>query len=241
MGAPPFFTVNISFDNLRVARRGLVTLFIAALPAAAPISLLGCSECGCSLSSDWAAQGYTMMPGLQAGVRFEYYDNTDLRAGRHSVARGALSFPNDDEIQQQTLNRNEWLDLDYVVSPAWAISAQIPYYDRVHSTIAPGDTQVSGSRASGLGDVRVVGRYQNFSFTRGFSFQLGLKLPTGRFDQDFSSGPQAGELLDRGLQLGSGTTDVIAGASYFWRQGIHLGYFLQATASQPLAYRYDYM
>ncbi len=199
--------------------------------------MFGCSECGCSLSSDWASQGYGMMPGFQASVRFEYYDNTDLWTGLHRVDRSALSYPNDDEVQRETLNRNTWLGLDYVLGPSWGIAAQLPFYDRFHSTIAAGDTAVSESRASGVGDLRLVARYQKFDPFQGFVLQFGFRLPTGRFTQDFASGPQAGTPLDRGLQLGTGTTDVLAGASYFRRPTTHLGWFAQAVLDQPLNHR----
>ena len=196
-----------------------------------------CSVCGCSLSSDWAAQGYATLPGLETGVRFEYFEQSDLRSGTSSVDRSTLTFPNDDEIQQRTVNRNTWLDLNYVFSSSWAVSTAIPYHDRFHTTIAEGDTDISTSRASGLGDIRLLARYQKFSMAESFSFQFGLKLPTGGFNQDFSAGPQAGELLDRGLQLGTGTTDLIAGASWFTRPTTSLGTFVQATLQQSLAAR----
>ena len=151
--------------------------------------------------------------------------------------RNALTFPSDDEIQQRTLNRNIWLDLNYVFAPAWALAVSVPWHDRFHTTIAGGDTDISTSHASGLSDVRLVARYQKASAARSFGLQFGLKLPAGRFDQDFSGGPQAGELLDRGLQLGTGTTNLLAGASWFARPATAWGIFAQAQLEQPLAPR----
>jgi hypothetical protein len=209
-------------------------LGVALTVTAGAGSSFGCSVCGCSLSSDWASQGYGAMPGLQADVRYEYYDQSELRTGTHTADRSAFALPNDQEIQQHTLNRNTWLGLDYVFDPSWALSVELPYYDRFHSTIAPGDTEVSTSQASGLGDLRIMGRYQNFNLERSFSLQFGLKLPTGRFDQNFAAGPQAGAPLDRGLQLGSGTTDLLVGGSYFMRPTVRLGCFAQVLADQPL-------
>ena len=178
-----------------------------------------------------------MTPGLEAGLRFEYFEQSDLRSGTGSVDRSKLTFPTDDEIQQRTVNRNTWFDLNYVVNPSWAVSAAVPYSDRFHTTIAEGDTDISTSRASGLGDIRLLARYQKFSPRQSFSLQFGLKLPTGRFDQNFADGPQAGELLDRGLQLGTGTTDLLAGASWFTRPAENFGYFASVMLLQPLASR----
>jgi len=177
------------------------------------------------------------MSGFEAGVRYEYFEQSDLRSGTASVNRATLTLPNDDEIQQRTVNRNTWLDLNYVADATWAVSAQIPYHDRFHTTIAEGDTAISMSDARGLGDLRILGRYQDFGVARSWGVQFGLKLPTGRFDQTFSSGPQAGGLLDRGLQLGTGTTDLLLGASWFTRPMTNLGCFAQITAQQPLAAR----
>ena len=178
-----------------------------------------------------------MTPGLDASVRYEYFEQSDLRSGTSSVDRATLTFPNDNEIQQKTVNRNTWLDLNYVVDSAWAVSVSIPYHDRFHTTIAAGDTDISTSHATGLGDVRLLARYQKFAAAQSYGVQFGLKLPTGSFNQNFADGPQAGELLDRGLQLGTGTTDLILGASWFARPAENLGTFVQATLDQPLAAR----
>ncbi len=203
---------------------------------------VACSVCNCSLSSDWAAQGYPTTPGLEAGVRFEYFNQTDLRSGTNRVDRATLTFPNDSEIQQRTLNRSTWLDLDYVLNSTWSVTASLPYHDRFHTTIVDGDTAISTSQASGLGDVRLLARYQSHrAASSSWSVLLGLKLPTGRFDQNFASGPQAGELLDRGLQLGTGTTDLLAGVSWFARPATTLGTFAQLVLDQPLAARADFL
>jgi hypothetical protein len=215
----------------------LPSLVIALAVVAGPVPGFGCSVCGCSLSSDWAAQGYSMTPGLQADVRYEYYRQSELRSGTGGVDRAALPLPNDVEVQQSTLNRNLWLDLDYVGGASWGMTLQLPYHDRFHSTIAPGDLAVSTSQASGVGDLRISGRVQKAGLQTSYGLQFGLKLPTGRFDQNFATGPRAGQLLDRGLQLGTGTTDVLVGASFFTRPLVSLGCFAQVMLDQPLSSR----
>lgn len=74
-----------------------------------------------------------------------------------------------------------------------------------------------------------------------WAVQFGLKLPTGRFAQNFADGLPAGELLDRSLQLGKGTTDLLAGISWFDRPATTAGTFVQATVDQPLAARDDFL
>jgi len=183
-----------------------------------------------------------MMPGIEAGLRFEYFEQSDLCSGTGSVDRAALTFPNDNEIQQRTVNRNTWLDLNDVIDPAWAITLSVPYHDGFHTTIAAGDTDISTSRASGLGDLRLLGRYQKFGTTNSFGLQFGLKLPTGRFDQNFADGPQAGGLLDRGLatwhryhQPDPRSVLVHAPNHGVWAP------FVQATLEQPLAARAGFL
>jgi hypothetical protein len=229
------FSASHSLRSLRIA--SLTTLTFATGVSNAP----ACSECGCSLSADWAAQGYPALVGFEAGLRFEYYNQSELRCGTGSVNRAALTVPNDQEVQQRTLNRNTWLDLNYVADSSWAITAAVPYHDRFHTTIAGGDMAISTSHASGFGDVRILGRYQRSGMFQSVGVQFGLKLPTGRFDQDFAKGPQAGALLDRGLQLGTGTTDLLAGVSWFARPAVNVGWFAQAQIDQPLAARADFI
>ncbi len=216
--------------------------WIVGLAFAAGVSIgHGCSVCGCSLNSDWALQDYSDRLGLQADVRYEYYEQNDLRSGTHNVDRGALAFPNANEIQQSTLNRNVWMGLDYTANANWGVSAQLPYYDRSHSTIAAGDTAVSTSHADGIGDLRLLGRYLfNHDMNSGWGGQFGLKLPTGGFHQTFDGGPQTGGALDRGLQLGTGTTDALAGLSYFGRPTENVGWFAQALLQRPLDVRQEF-
>jgi hypothetical protein len=214
-------------------------LLLIVTPAvlAGVLSAHACSVCGCSLSSDWGQLGFDTLPGARLGLRYEYFDQTQLRTGTRILDRATLEFPHDEEIQQRTLNRSTWLDLDYGANAAWGLRVSLPRHDRFHTTIVDGDTDISTSRASGLGDARVLVRYQQPGLARGFALQFGLKLPTGRFDQNFAAGPQAGERLDRGLQLGTGTTDLLLGASWFARPMERVGCFLSAQLDQPLAAR----
>jgi hypothetical protein len=54
-------------------------MFVAT--AAAPISVSACSSCGCSLSSDWASQGYASGQGLRLDFRFDYFNQNQFRTG----------------------------------------------------------------------------------------------------------------------------------------------------------------
>ncbi len=225
----------MSFSNFAKSSFILATLTFAIAPNSP-----ACSVCGCSLCSDWAAQGYETLAATDLNVRFEYLDQTQLRSGTDPVDRSALEFPNDREVQLQTLTRAAWLGLDHVFAPEWGISAEIPYYDRYHTTIAPGDIDVSTSRARGLGDLKILGRYQQHHPDHGWSLQAGLKVPTGKTDQTFAEGPQEGELLDRGLQLGTGSWEAVVGATYFVRLAGAWDSFAQVLVEQPLTRHDDF-
>ena len=221
-----------------LTRRICVILFLGSV--ASPLSALACSSCGCSLNSDWSTQGHASEPGLRMDFRFDYFNQDQLRSGTGTVDRGALTFPTNREIQQTTVNRNYNLTLDYTANRDWGVSVLIPYFDRFHTTIVDGDTDISESKTSSLGDVRVLGRYQGFSPDHSFGIQFGLKLPTGSYDTNFRSGPQEGELLDRGLQPGTGTTDLLVGAYQFGALSRDWDYFAQALIQQPLNSRNEF-
>jgi hypothetical protein len=216
--------------------------FVAALVAflATPATALACSSCGCSLSSDWSSQGYSSEPGLRMDLRFDYFNQDQLRSGTGTVDRGSIVFPTDREIQQKTINRNYTLGIDYTVNKDWGVNLAIPYFDRYHTTIIDGDTGISESKTSSLGDVRVLGRYQGFSQSHDIGVQFGLKFATGSFNNNFRSGPEAGTLLDRGLQPGTGTTDLLLGVYHFGALSRDWDYFGQALLQQPLNSREDF-
>ncbi len=199
-----------------------------------------CSSCGCTLSTDWASQGFTAGPGFRLDFRFDYLDQKQLRSGTGTVDRAGLAVPNGQEIQQQTLNRNYTVALDYSAKTDWGVNVQAPYFDRYHTTFAPGDTEISTSHTQSIGDVRVIGRYHGFTADHSVGIQFGVKLPTGSIHNDFISGPQAGQPLDRGLQPGTGTMDILVGAYNFGALSRNWDYFVQGLLQQPLNSRDDF-
>jgi hypothetical protein len=203
--------------------------------AAASADALACSACGCTLNADWATQGLTSRTGLTADLRVDVFDQNDLRTGTGRVDRAALALPNDQEIQQRTLNRNATLTLDYGLDADWGVTLMLPWLDRSHTTIAAGDTAVSGSHSSSIGDTRVIARYMGLSEDKDWGLQFGLKLPTGdSHGVDFDSGPQQGQMLDRGLQPGTGSTDLLVGAFKFGALGESADWFGQALLQVPV-------
>ena len=215
------------------------TVYAIALGVLAP-SALACSSCGCTLSSDWLVQG-GQYSGFHADFRFDYFNQDDLRTGTRRVDRGSLELPNEREVQQETINRNYNLFLDYSPQASdWGFSAQVPYFDRYHTSILEGDTGVSTSHTKGIGDVRLTARYRGLSDDKSVGVQFGVKLPTGSIHNDFIAGPQEGEPLDRGLQPGTGTTDLLVGAYTMGAVNRDWDWFGEAILQQPLNSREDF-
>jgi hypothetical protein len=222
--------MSIAFHGGRAA-----ALLLLLSPAAA----LACSACGCTLTSDWVGEGLSAQPGLRAELRYDYIPQTDLRSGTHRVDRGSIALPTDREIEQHTYNHYVTAGLDWSQGD-WGVTVQAPFLSRPHDTIAEGDTDISHSHTNGLGDLRVTGRWQGFGGSGVTGVQLGLKLPTGGFHQTFQSGPQAGEPVDRGLQAGTGTTDLLLGLYHFGALAGGFDWFAQVNAAIPLNTREDY-
>ncbi|MHB1176366.1 MAG: transporter family protein [Sulfuriferula sp.] len=191
---------------------GYLTVCVALL---APTSALACSSCGCTLSPDWENQGLSSTPGWRVDLRYDYINQNQLRHGSGTASNSdiatALTNGTVAETEQITTNRYYTLGIDYSPDRAWGFNLQVPYVDRNHATLSAGDSENTYSHTQSIGDIKLIARYQGFSPDGDTGIQFGLKLPTGKHDYSFSSGPGAGTPLDRSLQPGSGSTDLILG------------------------------
>jgi hypothetical protein len=205
------------------ARSGATTPLVCCsllipLTAVIPRIASACASCGCTLSSD-AAMGYSANAGLRMSLQYDYIHQDQLRSGTRSIS----GVPDGNELERETLNRYITAGLSYSPNSAWNVSLFVPYVMRTHSTYGAFDStaadlpELSSSRSSSLGDVRLVGSYQGLLPTHNLGVQLGVKLPTGHYGTavNFYGGPNAGSPLDASLQPGTGSTDIIVGAYYF--------------------------
>jgi hypothetical protein len=206
---------------------------IAAVLFASPVIANACSSCGCTLSTDWDSQGLAVKPGLRFDLRYDYINQTQLRSGRHAVDRDDVPLPNEREIELGTINRYTTLGVDYSRGD-WGVNLELPYVYRTHSTYPEDETELSYSRSSSIGDARLTFRYVGASAQKNLGLQFGLKLPTGSHDVEFHAGSEAGEPLDRGLQPGTGTTDLLAGVYQFGPISQNFDYFAQAELQVAL-------
>ena len=211
--APPAFE---QFSKRQFTR---VSIALLMLPAAglAPHSAHACASCGCTLSAD-AAMGYSASAGWRLNVEYDYIHQDQLRSGTRKIS----TVPDGNELERETLNRYVTTGLSYSPNSAWNINLLVPYVVRTHSTYGAFDStqplpELSRSRSSSLGDIRLIGSYQGLLPTHNLGLQWGVKLPTGHYGTavNFKAGPNAGTPLDASLQPGTGSTDIILGAYYY--------------------------
>jgi hypothetical protein len=218
-------------------RQAALAAAVASL-VASTAAIGSCGSAFCMVNTNWGVQGVWNEPGFRGDVRFEYIDQDQPRTGTRNVGVGEI--PRDhDEVR--TLNRNVFATLDYGISAALGVSVILPWVDREHEHVHNGDDgpEPESWRFSGLGDMRVVGRYQFSPTTNdpqatrvGFAGVTGgLKLPTGR--TTVANGE--GEVAERTLQPGTGTTDALLGAYYREALGsIDASWFAQFNLQFPL-------
>jgi hypothetical protein len=209
---------------------GAAVLGALSLPAAA-----SCGSAFCLVNTDWSVQGTWVDSGVRGDLRYEYIDLDQPRTGTRDVAVGEI--PRDhDEVE--TRNRNLVATFDFGIAPRWGVNLAIPYVDRYHLHIhhdEPGDAgEPETWNFRSLGDVSVKARYQAMSrmddpnAIQSAGFIFGLKLPTGRFDVTNGEG----ELAERTLQPGTGTTDAVLGG--FWHSDYRTGHSIFASAQVQL-------
>jgi hypothetical protein len=248
-------TSRTSFPQGPGARRAAVLLWI---PAAimAPQTAAACATCGCSLSAD-AATGYSALPGLRFNFEYDFINQDQLRTGSHPAsASQVVNAPANPalgggEIEKQTINRYLTVGVNYTPDPSWNFTMLVPYVMRTHTTYGQQSTpytsaetapdQISGSRLSELGDLKLIGSYQGLLPTHNLGLQLGVKLPTGHYGTavSFYSGPNAGTPLDASLQAGTGSTDLIVGAYYYQAVSQNFDAFVNGQFQAAVAHKQD--
>lgn len=210
----------------------------AALLAGAAQAHAGCGSAFCSLNTNWSTQGAWTEPGARLDLRYEFIDQDQPRTGTDNVGVGQIPQHHD---EVRSINRNVVAGLDYTFDANWGAGVQVPAVGRSHGHIHNhmGTPTPEAWSFTELGDVRVVGRYR---FTPAepqagtFGLQFGVKLPTGKIDVANADG----DVAERSLQPGSGTTDAILGAFYSGPLGNRATWFADVNWQAPLGERDAY-
>jgi hypothetical protein len=213
-------------------------ILVAALLATAVDVNAGCGSAFCSLNTNWSTQGAWTESGGRFDLRYEFIDQDQPRSGTQDVGVGQIPRHHD---EVRTVNRNIIAGFDYTFDPNWGIGVQLPVVGRSHSHIhndAGGQTPEAWSFTE-IGDARVVGRYRFTpveAHAGAFGLQFGVKLPTGKFDV----ANEDGDVAERSLQPGSGTTDAIVGACFSGPLGNRATWFADVNWQAPLDERDEY-
>src|SRR2546423_7938447 len=212
------------------------TLLMAALAAGVAGNVAAsCGSAFCMVNTNWNAQGAWIDPGARVDLRFEYMDQDQPRAGSRKVGVGEIRQHHD---EVRTINRNWIGTFDYMFNERWGVSATLPMVGRDHSHIHHhmGEDLPEAWHFTELGDARILGRRQwraesvdaqRLDF---FGATFGLKLPTGKTDVRNADG----ELAERTLQPGSGTTDLLFGGYFRRVLGSGSSWFGDVLVQQPL-------
>ena len=215
-------------------------LLVFGVPGGAMAS---CGSAFCSVNTSWDMQGGAMDHGARLDLRYEAITQNQPRTGSRDIGFGEIRRHHDEVF---TRNRNWVGTFDYAFNADWGLSASAPLVDREHLHIHnhQGQQLREAWDFRAAGDLRVLARYRLSSTesrdppTSGAQgIQFGLKLPTGKFNLRNGSG----ELAERSLQPGTGTTDALLGA-YMTRSLPlkDLSWFAQGMVQLPLNTRDGY-
>ncbi|MHB1084660.1 MAG: hypothetical protein ACYCZA_07455 [Thiobacillus sp.] len=168
-----------------------------------------CGAAFCSASNDWLSLTQGVAQGWRVWGQMEYIKQDQLRAGTKKVSPAGITTHHE---EVKTLNRNALLGLEYGFAPDWSIGLVLPYTNRAHLHVHHhmGTPIPEAWQFDEIGDARLKLRYQPVSRLGGgvsWNLQGGLKLPTGKTDGRNSDG----DVAERSVQPGSGTTDLLLG------------------------------
>ena len=219
----------------------VLTILLADLIAS---NAWACASCGCSLSTDWESQGVPHSGGFSADLRYDYLNQDQLRHGTNTITPAAIfALNNTAEVEDYTKNQYVTLGLGYTSTDHWSINLLLPYIIRQHQTWGQSNGVSGASPAnpnagyysdfSKVGDAKIMMNFHPLSDNHNLGLTLGVKLPTGdHYQYQTYPSPFTGSgsnLVDAGLQPGTGTTDLIAGLFYHQAVSRDWDVFSQAT------------
>lgn len=212
-----------------------LSAFVGLFAAFAGSAQASCGSAFCSINTDWGAGTTGLTEGSTLDVRYENIRQDQPRTGSRKIAVGEIPHHHD---EVHTFNQNVVATYSHTWASGWGISATLPFVDRDHLHIHNhhGQQIPEQWKFRELGDVRVTGRYQHSlegsdAAPRTVGVFFGLKLPTGRTNLANADG----DVAERSLQPGSGTTDLLAGAIYHQQVAASgAAWFAQVQLQQPL-------
>lgn len=148
---------------------------------------------------------------LSLSLSYEYINQNQIYVGSSKAFVGAI-HEHHDEVS--TLNQITAFSVGYGINDFLKVYLSVPIIKRKHTHIHNhhGEQLLQNWNYSGLGDATLTGSFSimdQFENDFGLEFNAGIKLPTGITDM----ANQAGDLAEVTIQPGTGSTDLILGAS----------------------------
>lgn len=201
--------------KMNTSRACLAAAIAAAMPLLAHAS---CGSAFCTVNSNWTAASAMVDSASSFDLRYEYINQKQPRTGSDRIGVGQIPHHHD---EVSTVNRNLLATYTHSFNADWGMVVTAPVVDRdhLHFHNHHGAQLPERWAFTELGDARIAARYQLpylgdplKPVTAGITF--GLKLPTGRTN----IANTAGDVAERSLQPGTGTTDVVLGGYYHQRR-----------------------
>ena len=225
-------------SHIRKSFRIAIGTALALLPLIAMNDAQACAACGDLLSNDWGTQGVSTHPGITADLSYSYINQNQQRYGSGAASSTLINSLQaaGQEIEDYTTTRTITASLNYT-SDTWGVNTMLPFVQRTHGTFGTTDligTSYSSSSDNSIGDAKVIGRYTGFSADKTAGIIAGIKLPTGSTNTNFNAGDVINTPVDRSLQIGTGSTDLILGGFLTGIAGEY-GWFAQGTVQHTVA------
>lgn len=197
-----------------------IKLLCVALLCTTSSAYAGCGSSFCAVNTHWDTQGLVNDEGLRIDLRYSYAQANTPRTGSSKVAKPLATdpaFAPGAEVENlRTLNQTLNMDLAYTLNHSWSVALDLPWLMRDHAhQIAdpnPALVAIEQRKFTQVGDIRVIGNYQFDAEQHhaGSGVRFGLKLPTGNIHLEMVPG----KAMERALQPGSGSTDLVLGGYY---------------------------
>lgn len=212
-------------------------LTIGTLLLGARTALASCGAASCTLMSDrYTLDSGTGRSGLSIDLRYENIEQDRLRNGTSKATPADTA--GEEALEQHTRQRALMAAFDYGLDTDWSLQLRVPLLQREHAhrlldedSGEPMDTERWSF--DGIGDAQLLLR-RRFTQENGstvYALFTGFKLPSGSRHAENSEGVRA----ERALQAGSGTTDIMLGASARHTLGLHDAIFAQLGMAQALS------
>jgi hypothetical protein len=193
---------NLRRDSLAQAVFHIFASVAVLAAVLAPGAAWGCA-CGCGVFDVATSSMLPNGPGGMLYVQYDYQDQNMFWGGASPQPSKLFGLHNNDQDI-----RTDFTDtgVQYMFNRQWGLQVELPYDVREYRNNAGWS-----STWNAFGDLRVQGIYSGFFPDMSAGVTFGLKLPTGDDTHDDAT---PSSLLDRDVQLGTGSTDVLLGGYY---------------------------